>query len=213
MLPLCRSRFTGFSWQFISLSLSFSSGAHAEHISLSPLEPCPQTHLVPPLSHFLSFFELGLCVFTTPPTLLHASYLHFSLFTFSPLMFSLHLSSHTASAFSSHLHQFPPHFLFSSRPRCISLTCLVRSLDFCLTSGDVACVSVYSCSTVLFARGCVWVCCMSLCLRGEIDVTAACVHVWVFVRSSTGSCGQRVLSLRHNATNSTFWKSSTEVQP
>lgn len=208
MLPLCRSRFTGFSWQFISLSLSLSSGAHAEHISLSPLEPCPRTHLVPPLSHFLFFFELGLCVFTTPPTLLHSSYLHLSLFTFSPLMFSLHLSSHTASTFSSHLHQFPPHFLFSSRPRWISLTCLVRSLDFCLTSRDIVCVCVFTQHSPL----CSWLC-VSLCLRGEIDVTALCVHVWVFVRSFTGSRGQRVLSLCHNATNSAFWNSSTEVRP
>lgn len=48
--------------------------------------------------------------------------------------------------------------------------------------------------------------CMSRCFGAEMDVAAACVCVcaWVFVRSFTGSHGQRVFSPHYNATAPPF---------
>ena len=126
MLPLCRSQFTGVSWQFISLSLSLSSGGpYRTHLPFSSraLNSLSNSKSSSRFSLFFLFFFYTQCSclshsshtrsFLVPPPLR-------SLFFSTAVIF--HLSAHTGSPSSACLHQFLPPFLFSSRPVSLSLS-------------------------------------------------------------------------------------------
>lgn len=109
--PLCRSGFTGFSWQFISLSLWLSSGVHTKHIALSSPKPYSLDSLSTSISTLAVFSPLFF--YTCCSWLSHSS--HTCSFLTLPPLCSLLLSSPVISHHSSHTAS-----TLSARPSPIS---------------------------------------------------------------------------------------------
>lgn len=136
--PLCRSGFTGFSWQFISLSLWLSSGVHTKHIALSSPKPYSLDSLSTSISTLAVFsplfFTLAAHDFPTPPTLAHSSRFHLSVLCFSPLPLFRITPPTPPPLYPPAPHQFPPLHLFSSGLVSLSLSPVNISLSFILHS-------------------------------------------------------------------------------